>query len=320
MELATCRTQPTPRAGRLKRSLCRLLAAALFFIPTAQRPRAAAGAPEPAAPVRIGMVSTLFRDVPPALMMAMMQPFGSIMQRMTGVPGQLVPGGDHDHLGKQLAADEVQLAVFHGIEFAWVRLKHPELQPLMLAVNQDRHLRCHLVVRDDCEAQGFADLAGKTLALPKGTREHSRLFLARNCRECGKDAKALFGKITVPSTIEDALDDVVDDEVQAAIVDGVALDAYKRRKPGRYAKLKTLVRSETFPTGVVAYRPGAIDDERLERFREGMTNAHKDPLGKQMLTLWKLTGFEPVSDDYEATLNNIVKFYPPPVPAGSERK
>src|SRR5207302_707113 len=100
--------------------------------------------------------------------------------------------------------------------------------------------------------------------------------------------------ITMPSTIEDALDDVVDDEAQATIVDGVCLDAYKRRKPGRCEKLKTLMLSEIFPSGVVAYHPGALDEATIQRFREGMLNAHKEPLGRQLLTMWKLTGFEPV--------------------------
>jgi ABC-type phosphate/phosphonate transport system substrate-binding protein len=266
----------------------------------------------PPPPVRIGMVNTLFRDVPQPLMMAMMQPFGALMKAMTGVTGELVPGGGPMHLGKQLADGQVQLGVFHGVEFAWVRLKHPELQPLMIAVNQHVHLRCHLVVRDDNKAQELADLKGKVLALPRGTREHARLFLQRNCRLCGQEAKALFAKITTPGTTEDALDDVVDDEAQATIVDGVVLDCYKRRKPSRYARLKTLVLSEVFPAGVVVYHPGTLDSATVQRFRTGMINANKDALGKQMLTLWKLTGFEPVPDDYEATLTNIVKAYPPP--------
>jgi ABC-type phosphate/phosphonate transport system substrate-binding protein len=319
MELALAHDKPTAVKGRPRSSRLVLLAAALILFPVCGNARAddepePAAAPEQAAPVRIGMVNTLFRDVPQPLMMAMMSPFGSLMKAMTGVTGELVPGGDPAHLGQQLADDKVHLAVFHGIEFAWVQLKHPELQPLMIAVNQNRHLRCHLVVRDDCAAKSFAELKGQILALPRGTREHTRLFLERHCRECGKEPKGLFGKIAVPSTNEDALDDVVDNEAQAAIVDGVALDAYKRRKPARCAKLRSAVISEIFPSGVVAYHPGAIDEATLQRFREGMTNANKEPLGRQMLTLWKLTGFEEVPEEFPETLENIVKFYQPPAP------
>src|SRR5213593_4851546 len=68
-------------------------------------------------PVRIGMVGSLFRDQPPALVMAMMRPFGSVMKAQTGVPGELVPGGDPFQLAQMLINDELQLAVFHGVEF-----------------------------------------------------------------------------------------------------------------------------------------------------------------------------------------------------------
>src|SRR6516162_9085410 len=73
------------------------------------------------APVRIGMVSTLFRDQPSALVLAMMKPFSSVMQAQTGVPGELVPGGESFALARMLMTDEVQLAVLHGFEFAWVK-------------------------------------------------------------------------------------------------------------------------------------------------------------------------------------------------------
>src|SRR5437588_84039 len=114
---------PAPRTlvrGWPRRSLLALLAAALLLLPARRGARAGDDDEQaPAAPVKIGMVNTLFRDVPHPLMMAMMSPFGSLMKAMTGVTGELVPGGDPAELGQKLASDQVHLAVFHGIEFAW---------------------------------------------------------------------------------------------------------------------------------------------------------------------------------------------------------
>src|SRR5205823_9692027 len=45
-------------------------------------------------PVRIGMSGSLFRDMPEPLVRAVMQPFGTVMEAQTGVPGQIIPGGD----------------------------------------------------------------------------------------------------------------------------------------------------------------------------------------------------------------------------------
>src|SRR5207244_6848780 len=58
------------------------------------------------------------------------------------------------------------------------------------------------------------------------------------------DLKTFFPKITSPENTEDALDDVVDGVVQAAVVDRAGLEAYKRRKPGRFNRLKEVARSQ----------------------------------------------------------------------------
>jgi hypothetical protein len=71
-------------------------------------------------------------------------------------------------------------------------------------------------------------------------------------------------------------------------------------------------KSETVPAAVVAYLPGTVDETTLNRFRDGMINANKSPLGRQFMALWKLTGFEPIPQDYEETLDNILKTYPTP--------
>ena len=81
----------------------------------------------------------------------------------------------------------------------------------------------------------------------------------------------------------------------------------------RRAKLRIVLTSDVFPTAVIAYRSGAVDDATLAKFREGLLNASQNILGRQMLTLWKLTSFEAVPADYEATLAEIVKSYPAPV-------
>lgn len=259
-------------------------------------------------PVRIGMASSLFRDTPEPLVRAMMQPFATLMQSQTGLSGKLIPGGDALNLGQQLAEDRLDLAVFHGIEFGWARQRYPELRPLMIAVNQHPHLYAYLVVRGDDSVAEFSDLKGKAFALPKRSREHCYMFLQRRC----KAPKEFFSEVANPTNSEDALDDVVDGAVKAAVIDGVALECFKRRKPARFAQLKLLQKSETFPAGVVAYHPGTLDDATLKTFRDGMMNANKTALGRQLMTLWKLTSFEPVPVDYEETLQSIVKAYPLP--------
>ena len=259
------------------------------------------------------MVNSLFKDVPEATLAAMMKPFSSVMEAQTGVRGELVPGGDVNVLADQMAADKIQLGVFHGIEFAWARVKHPELRPLAIAVNQDRHVRALLVVRADSPSVDALQLHDQILAMPRQSKLHCHLFADKCCDASHKPALQFFGKVVSPANAEEALDDIVDKEAAAAIVDGVAFDSFKRLKPGRASKLRVVLTSGSSLTAVIAYRFGAVDDATMSKFREGLVNASHNILGRQMLTLWKLTSFETVPDDYETTLSEIVKAYPPPM-------
>jgi hypothetical protein len=97
----------------------------------------------------------------------------------------------------------------------------------------------------------------------------------------------------------------------------VTCATFTHRKPGRAAHLTSLAVSEIFPSGVIAYNPGRLDEDTLQRFRNGMTNAKENIMGRQMLMLWKLTSFEPVPEDYGTICANIIKHYPPPIPTES---
>jgi ABC-type phosphate/phosphonate transport system substrate-binding protein len=262
--------------------------------------------------IQIGLVESLFTDLPKALVAAATQPFRKLMEAQTGFTGEFVHISSADKLAKMLTQDKVHLGVLHGFEFAWVQQKYPKLKPLVIAVNQDRHLYASLLVKQTSKVTNLKDLKGKSLAMPCFTREHCRLFLERECQECGQTTQKFFAKITTPSTVEEALDDVVDGRVEAVLVDGVSLSCYKRRKPVRFGKLKEVEKSIIFPAGVVIYHEGALDEAILTRFREGMIKANDNTRSRQLLTLFQLTAFEDIPQDYQSTLTNIAKAYPPP--------
>ena len=144
------------------------------------------------------------------------------------------------------------------------------------------------------------------------------MFLERACRPRAKES--FFARITTPASVEDALDDVVDGQAQATLVDGVSLDCYKRRKPGRFARLKEIRKAGPFPAAVVAYHAGAVDDAILRRVQSGLMDANKSAFGRQLLTLWKITGFEPVPSGFEQNLQEVAKAYPPPREAKAANK
>jgi ABC-type phosphate/phosphonate transport system substrate-binding protein len=264
--------------------------------------------------VRVGLISSLFGDAPEPVVQIAMRPFKSILEAQTGAVGQIVPGGDADSLGRQLKDGQLQLAVFQGVEFAWARLKQPALKPVLVAVNQGRAVRADLVVLKDGKASCCEDLRGQAVALPRLSRQHCLLFLERHCVPSGSTPEQCFARVTAPGSAEDALDDVVDGAVQAAVIDDADLEAYQKDKPARAAKLKALMQSEPFPCAVlvIASYPGALDERLLERFRAGMIDAKSTDRGRQFLKLCRVAGFEAPPADLEQTLADIARAYPPP--------
>lgn len=196
--------------------------------------------------VRIGMMCTIFRDVPEPMVQIMLRPLKSLMEAQTGVTPQLVPTGDADTLGKQLADDKLQLGVFHGVEFGWARAKYSNLKPLMITMSHDKQLRAFLVVQRDSTIATCCDLKGKTVALPRRSKEHCHLFLERRCQD-GNPAQSTLGRVLTPADCEEALDNVVDGVAAAAVVDQIALDTYQELKPARFAKLKIAERWKSSP-------------------------------------------------------------------------
>jgi ABC-type phosphate/phosphonate transport system substrate-binding protein len=262
--------------------------------------------------VRVGVPLSFFRDIPETKVQLLLEPFRLLLEAQTGYHGQVVVSPNAEAVGEQLRDDKVQLGLFHGFEFAWARLKYPKLKPLLLAINHQRQLRAYVMVRQDCSAGSFADLAGKAMTLPLQSREHCVLFLERRCRDCEGKPDAFFSKLRTAGDVEDALDEVVEGTAQATVIDDVSLDWYKRRRPSRFAKLRTLQQSEVFPASVVAYLPGSLPDAALRRFQERMIAANQDRGAQQIMAMCRMTSFEPIPSDYEQGLTDILKAYPPP--------
>ena len=265
--------------------------------------------------VRVGLVGTLFRNMPEPIMQVAMRPFKSLLEAQTGMTGELVAGGDAGNLATLLKQDKVQFGVFHGVEFAWARQKNPALRPLILAVNGRPAMHAVVLVRQESKAAGCADLKGKTVALPADSREHCRLFFERRCVAPGCCPEEFFGKVLSPRDVEEALDDLVDGKLDALVVDGLTLEAYRKLKPGRAARLRTLLRSEAFPAAVVAYHPGALSEDLLTRFRDGLLAAGSTRRGRRLLAMCRITAFKAVPDNYDEMLKDIAKTYPPPAAA-----
>ncbi len=262
--------------------------------------------------LRIGSSSTLTGEAAGgAREKSGMDTLKSFIKEETGLDNEIVRQKDWQELAEQLAQKKLQLGVFQGYEFAWAKEKYPDLKPLAVAVNVYKYPVAYVVTRRDDPAKDFAGLKGQSLAVATG-EGFLRLFVDRQSEANEKKASEFFSKVTAPDNVEDALDDLVDGKVQAVAVDRAGLEAYKRRKPGRFKQLKEVAQSKPFPPAVVAYYDSALDEATLRRFKDGLLGAAKKEKGQTLLTLFHLTGFEDVPADFDRALADARKDYPPP--------
>jgi ABC-type phosphate/phosphonate transport system substrate-binding protein len=236
----------------------------------------------------------------------------SFIKEETGMENTIVREKGWQELTDKLAKQDLQIGVYQGYEFAWALEKLPSLKPLMLAVRVHPYSKAFVVANKSNNAADFSGLAGQTFSIPLASAGFPELFVEREAQATGKKLDTFFGKVTKPSEAEDAIDDVVDGVVQATVVDQTVLEAYKRRKPGRFAKLKLVAQSQPFPPPVIAYKDKTLDDATLQKFRDGLIKASTKERGQRMLNLFRLTSFEAPPPDLEKVLAQTRKKYPPP--------
>jgi len=261
--------------------------------------------------LRIGTSGTLTAEKESSKEKGALETLKGFIKEETGLNNTIERQKDWRELAEKMTKGQLHLGVFQGFEFAWAQEQHSALKPLALTVNIYRYPVAYIVVQQKNEAKDFAGLQGQSLCLPNTGQRYLRLFIDRQSQAHGKEATAFFAKITTEDNAEDALDDVVEGAVQATAVDRATLEAFKRRKPGRFNQLKEVARSQPLPPVIVAYYDTILDDATLRRFRDGLLNAGKKEKGRTMLTLFRLTGFDAVPDDLGKILAETRKAYPP---------
>lgn len=267
-------------------------------------------AAQPPQVLRLGVLSGMFRDIPPPLIQAAATPFSEVLKRQTGLNGEVDVIADHEEQAARLQAKKLHLGVFHGYEWAWVKDRYPDLIPLAVSVPA-RKFQAVLVVKADSKAQAPADLKGK-VAVPLGTKAHCYLYIERLAETlppgtCVATHMPLNGA-------EEVFDLIVEGKEQAAVVDLASLVALQNNRPGQANKLRVLAQSDPFPYTTVVYRKDALTPEMAGKIKSGLLNTKNEASGKAFLFLWKLKGFEDVPATHDAELRAVAAKYPAPRP------
>ncbi len=261
--------------------------------------------------LRIGASGTFSTQGGAANEKSSLETLRSFIKDETGLDNEIVREKHWRDLLAKMAKGQEQVGVFQGYEYAWAQAQSRELQPLAVAVNIYVYPVAYVVTRKDNAAKDFGGLQGHSIATVAGSPGHLQLYVDRQCQALGKSSSAFFSKVVASENFEAALDDVVDGTVDATAADRSALEAYKARKPGRFNQLRPVAQSQPFPPPVVAYYGNYLDEATRERFRNGLLNANKSERGQTMLTLFRLTEFQPPPADFEKVLAATRAAYPP---------
>lgn len=283
--------------------------AGLVVLLAVEIPKSGAQPPKdvPLPEVKIGFPKILFNDVPDSLIQTAAQPFKEMIQKTAKLRGSLVIADDYRMLAKQLKEKQIDIAVFHGFEFAWVEKTDPNLIPLVVTAPNCGKVQACIVVNVDSKVRGPHDIKG-ICAIPKGSKAHCGMFLDR-IRE-GLPEDRCCPKKFADRTPEEVLDDVASGKNESALVDVSALLAYQADKPGLGTCLKVLTESELLPSAVVVVRKGAITNEQIQMIKDGLLNCPRTPQGRIFVMFWNLKGFDVVNDDYFELLDKCRKAYP----------
>jgi ABC-type phosphate/phosphonate transport system substrate-binding protein len=290
------------------------LAFGIFVLAAIVVPRSGAQPPSSDSPteLKIGFPKVLFKDVHPNLVQIAAQPFKDTIQKTAGVKASLVIADDYQILADQLKAKQLDIAVFHGFEFAWIEKSDPNLVPLVVTVPNCGKVQACLVVNSGGAVKRPDDLKGACVAVPKGSKAHCQMFLDR-IRE-GLPEDRCCPRHIPGQTPEDVLDSVASDKSESALVDVSALLSYQADKPGLGSCLKVLKESILLPSAVVVCRKGALTGAQLQAFQDGLMNCNKTGQGRLFLTFWNLKGFALVNQDYYDLLAKCREAYPAPIP------
>ncbi|CAN5456048.1 hypothetical protein BH11PLA2_BH11PLA2_32060 [soil metagenome] len=276
---------------------------------------ALAAEPTPAPDVKIGMYQGMFRDVPPNVVAALAKPMKALLEKTVGVTGDAILLKDSEELAAALNDKKVNVGVFHGFEFAWLKAKNPNLEPLLVAMPHGGRLQACLVVPADSKVEKIADLNTDPIIVCKGTKAHCVVYLESLRKPLAANIAPPISKPTL--VLDEVLGEMCVGGHPAAIVDAGALEAYKNMNPGNAKGLKVICKSEYFPYGVLAIHKDNLTPEIKSKVVSGLTNADKTAQGRPLMMLWNLKSFEEVPADYNDQITSLLKHYPAPAPKGT---
>jgi ABC-type phosphate/phosphonate transport system substrate-binding protein len=258
-------------------------------------------------PVKVALLESVFAGQERDKVVQQIRPFADLVQRDTGTKATF-DIASYKEMVPAFSRGEIQLVILTGLEYGWVRAKNDQARALVHASIDSGATQTVVVVGQNEKAADLKELGGATVALPERVPYLTEHYIKS---VMGKPIEESF-KVQRADNVDDALENVIDGKVQAAIVTKANIAVFAERKPGRYRRLKVLHQSPEFPPATVMYHTKYADKAALRRFEDALLRSTQNVEGQRVLTLYKLKGFEELPTNFDAKVAAIVKQFPEP--------
>jgi ABC-type phosphate/phosphonate transport system substrate-binding protein len=226
----------------------------------------------------------------------------------------LTKGDSADDLlrfGREINDGAVHVGVIWGLEYGWLRVRWPELRPMVVCTQRKYAYESRVMVREGFGARALADLKGKRLATYQGASLMDRMYLDKLLKDNKETLRDFFGDIKSYPTVKSAILAVRNNEADCLVVNMVA---YTRHiTSGPKLKLDYLLPSEPFPDAVLVGRPDRMDALRRglwSEMRKSLGTIHRTAVGRQCVDFWMIEQFSSPGEAFEQIVRERLRDYP----------
>jgi hypothetical protein len=270
-----------------------------------------------AEPLKLAMSSSTLAGISDKAAEAHIKPMLDVLARQTSIPIEL---SIHDcstpaslmALGKDLNAGELHLGVMWGLEYGWLRDRHPDLAPLVVCgvPNDKDGMPIQLFVRKGFTGK-LADLKGKRLATYPRMPLMYQAWLASLTREQGAAPDKFFGEAKEFPTPKEAIIAVYKEEFDCVVIGASLYRRYLANTPK--LELAPLLSSAAFPEVALVGKTAAVDKLRAGLWSDlqtGFLEIHKAEEGRQVLGYFRVETFAKPDDPFRDLVRLRVREFP----------
>ena len=259
--------------------------------------------------IKVCLASNVLEGISPADARAATTPMIELLSQRVSYPVSVDIADAHDLKGLEALArktfeGKLDLLVIWGIEYGWLKKKHPELKlESLMSVYVETGYDVLLMVTQAAKNQRLAALQGKKLA---GFRRQALMvqFSMENLlRKEGLRPDGFFQAVEARyPTPQATVLAVRNGDADCLLIDSGTWAQLQRSQPGLARQVAVLRRGPALPPPVVVGRRENLEGLRHGLWKDLQTNLetiHRTAEGKQCVRFWSIQKFERVDEGFE---------------------